>query len=433
MVRDMPQKNFSPDPELREKQVLRYVRALDDSNADDLALILEAAESDPELDRLIGEVHEAIHDEAALAPVAADARLVRRLLRQHIPNGFAEVADAGVITVGEIAARLVADRRVPDEDRAENHTLLESGVVLPAYLSRAALNELATGVAPSLSERYWRRFRETAVTVAMGRAHRQVQLAAARQARRRTNPAPWVVRAPENRSGFHANDITSVVRQVYAESGRDWARVTSIAPLDDLIANYPIRVVEESGLTYRSALGILAAELGRAVELPAGGDQRLAGFLYCVLWNGTLYGLILVDRSDPIVRRRFSKAHELGHYVLHFLPLMEHAQPADATVMWEGLVYPDDESGLPSGHRSGLADLQSQATAAGMMLDDEAEREANRFAAELLMPEATCRKAVERPYSHIPSTALVGRLASDAMVSKQAARLRLTELGLLDA
>jgi Zn-dependent peptidase ImmA (M78 family) len=46
-------------------------------------------------------------------------------------------------------------------------------------------------------------------------------------------------------------------------------------------------------------------------------DQTaLAGLLF-VTPEG---GCILVRANDPIARRRFSAAHELGHYLMHFRP-----------------------------------------------------------------------------------------------------------------
>lgn len=52
------------------------------------------------------------------------------------------------------------------------------------------------------------------------------------------------------------------------------------------------------------------------------GHDELAGFLYV----NTSYGCIFVEANDRLTRRRFSVAHELGHYLLHFLPLLEGAE-----------------------------------------------------------------------------------------------------------
>jgi Zn-dependent peptidase ImmA (M78 family) len=54
------------------------------------------------------------------------------------------------------------------------------------------------------------------------------------------------------------------------------------------------------------------------------------------------------------------------------------------------------------------------------------ERQANRFAAELLMPEAVCRAM--RAYT-VSSRFLEHQLARDLLVSREAMRWRLRELG----
>jgi hypothetical protein len=76
---------------------------------------------------------------------------------------------------------------------------------------------------------------------------------------------------------------------------------------------------------------------------------------------------VWVSEHEPWERRRFSVAHEIGHFMLHAAdePGIVYCRPAD--------LRPDPDS--PERLR---------------------EREANRFAAELLMPEALVRVAVDR-------------------------------------
>ena len=107
---------------------------------------------------------------------------------------------------------------------------------------------------------------------------------------------------------------------------------------------------------------------------------------------------IHVNRDDSEARRRFSCAHELGHYVLQ--------SPE------EGL--PNDEGGGHVFFRSPLSEMGT----------DRAEVWANGFAAALLMPRAlveTLRKE---------SSAIV-ILAGRFSVSVEAMRFRLQSLGLL--
>jgi hypothetical protein len=312
--------------------------------------------------------------------------------------------------------------------------LLDSVLPLPPVLSRSALRQVATQLGTRLSERYWQRFRDAAIAAAMGRAHEHVQLAATRQVRERPSryaaaEPPVLLRAPA--------DVGAAVRRVYADAGRDVERApVAIAPLDELIASYPIRVDEVPRLSYRRAAELLTRQTGRAIEVPADGDRALAGFLYCLLAEGTLYGCILVNRDDSVTRRRFSKAHELGHYVMHFLPLLERGltgRGAGALVLWEGLIYDsDDEAALPAGHRGEVSGMETIASAWTTALGAEAEREANQFAAEVLLPEGACHAAVARAAGRFAGSALARRLAGDFLVSQQAMRRRLTELGLIE-
>jgi IrrE N-terminal-like domain len=83
----------------------------------------------------------------------------------------------------------------------------------------------------------------------------------------------------------------------------------------------------------------------------------LSGVLIPARWE------IWVRRDEPAPRRRFTVAHEIGHHLLHSDGATVLCRPADVEA------------------------------AAG---DERArEREANRFAAELLMPEALVRAAAD--------------------------------------
>lgn len=131
-------------------------------------------------------------------------------------------------------------------------------------------------------------------------------------------------------------------------------------------------------------------------DVPVNAD-RIDGFLF---WAGA-DGLAFVnaDENSPIARRRFTAAHELGHAVLHrdrmgrFRVDVKINEDADA--------------------------------------DEELEREANRFAVELLMPaEVIAARAAElrRDYDCCPRGVLVYRLAAELLVSREAMRYRLADL-----
>ncbi len=131
----------------------------------------------------------------------------------------------------------------------------------------------------------------------------------------------------------------------------------------------------------------LAEALGLAVweddELPGG----ISGKLYKDPENGGTSGYsIAVRASDPFVRRRFTVAHEIAHFVLHRNKV--------------GASLTDDEF-----YRSNLSSWE--------------EVEANRLAADILIPRKLLVKHIE---SSGDDPAL---LASIFKVSEAAMRIRL--------
>lgn len=141
--------------------------------------------------------------------------------------------------------------------------------------------------------------------------------------------------------------------------------------------------------------GVPADDLGDPTD-------RLAGFVFAAGRAGWAF----VSGTDLLPRRRFTAAHELGHFVLHRATMGRFRADTDAT-----LREADDD------------------------VADRMEREANRFAAELLMPENVCRaRAAELTEKHgcCPRGVLVYRLISELLVSREALRYRLQALGVGD-
>lgn len=121
-----------------------------------------------------------------------------------------------------------------------------------------------------------------------------------------------------------------------------------------------------------------------------------------ILYSDGKYS-ILVSTLKPEVRQHFTLAHELGHYFLHQDILKEQ----------NGLIDEDDE--LDGGK---LLYRLDDATY------DRIEREANHFAASLIMPEELVRKAWA-------ATGSIQDCAKIFKVSTIAMSIRLTELGLV--
>lgn len=110
---------------------------------------------------------------------------------------------------------------------------------------------------------------------------------------------------------------------------------------------------------------------------------------------------IIVAEGDSDTRKRFSVAHELGHYILHYNGL-------------EGKTFPDTEDY----HVSYRDNVSTQGF-------DIAEIEANYFAANLLMP-------ANEVISQWNLYGSVSHLATYFWVSKTAMRFRLEYLGCID-
>lgn len=211
--------------------------------------------------------------------------------------------------------------------------------------------------------------------------------------------------------------VADAIQRLFAAADLPWpppARRTVVpVPLDTLIATYNLVHDEVAGLT-RAVGGAYLARWGVQRPELLEDASPLAGFLFANAHGG----YILVNADDILTRRRFTAAHELGHYLLHFLPRLQAAQSI------ETYLVQDD---------SGETVREDQAPSADNELSlPEMERQANRFAAELLMPEAVCRTAMDLYAARFrtPPRFLEHQLAADLLVSQAAVRLRLRELNL---
>jgi hypothetical protein len=251
-----------PTAEYCEQLILRYIRALDSSDTDDLDFVLEAAEDDPELDQLISEVNQTMHDDLGLGPLVAESTVVHDLLRQYIPSAFAQPSlELLPLTVGDVATRMLNDCCLSPVDREGCRSLLGNPEPAPDRPSRQAVADLAARLEPAnpLTERGWTFFRDAAIMTLMGRGRQQAHVAAARAYR---DAGPAIDRA-----------------------------APGTTPLNDLIGAHPIRLAEIAGLNYYPAAEYLAAETDQTIDILADQTGDLAGFLYCQLHNGILIRL----------------------------------------------------------------------------------------------------------------------------------------------
>ncbi len=181
-------------------------------------------------------------------------------------------------------------------------------------------------------------------------------------------------------------------------------------PLDSTVRGpVPLaRFFEELGLSHVALPGLNCGSViehvlaeGSTVEPFDDPLEPLAGFLY---FAGRI-GHAFVDANDILPRRRFSAAHELGHAVLHRERMGRYRADSQKTLL------EDNES------------------------TDVLEREANQFAAELLMPEEIVRARVAEirtAHGGCPVGVLVHRLSAELLVSREAMRFRLKNLGVGD-
>lgn len=113
---------------------------------------------------------------------------------------------------------------------------------------------------------------------------------------------------------------------------------------------------------------------------------------------------LFADRFEEVSGfDRFTKGHEVGHWVLHVEGLGDFSPPLDAATDGERVFCRDGS-------------------------DDWTERQADWFAAGLLMPEPHLRDAVGR-YNRM-SWSTIEKLSEQFDVSKEAMKVRLERLGL---
>lgn len=140
-------------------------------------------------------------------------------------------------------------------------------------------------------------------------------------------------------------------------------------------------------------------------------DDEVSGML--VVKNDAKH--ILVNRSHHRNRQRFTIAHEIGHLVRHY-------QSGDEVFLDTALrVY------QRAGNPGSAAYVQPNSTTS-----PDQEREANFFAASLLMPQDMLNQFIESQGTDIFDEFDISRLAYAFDVSEQAMSIRLSNLGLIE-
>lgn len=176
----------------REKALHRYGSALDRGDFDTVAAVLREAENDPELERMILELNQALQAEYEDDRHNRDAEKVDQLAREHILSGLGgnfEEVDLPPLTVAEVIARIKSDVAVRGSVMCEVMTTAESlaevQAPLPDALSQAAVRQLLDGLGAPINKPFLKLFRDTAIFLAMGREQGNARFAAARRERER--------------------------------------------------------------------------------------------------------------------------------------------------------------------------------------------------------------------------------------------------------
>ncbi len=140
-------------------------------------------------------------------------------------------------------------------------------------------------------------------------------------------------------------------------------------------------------------------------------EDEISGML--IVKDGSKH--IVINKGHHANRQRFTIAHEIGHLILH------HEDGDKLFVDTKLMVY--QRAGVPSANT--YSSKNSTTT-------PDQEREANVFAASLLMPEDALRELIEDQEVDISDEFDISRLASSLGVSEQAMSIRLKNLKLVD-
>jgi Zn-dependent peptidase ImmA (M78 family) len=133
-------------------------------------------------------------------------------------------------------------------------------------------------------------------------------------------------------------------------------------------------------------------------------EDNISGLL--VVKNGK--HAIGVNKNHHPNRQRFTIAHEIGHFVLHHKFSDDPKNDLHIDKKW----------------------AYFRAAEPGQKVDDK-ERQANQFAAELLMPEALLKQSIKKLAVNLSDDTDIFRLASSLQVSEQALAIRLVNLKII--
>lgn len=134
-------------------------------------------------------------------------------------------------------------------------------------------------------------------------------------------------------------------------------------------------------------------------------EDNISGLL--VVKNGK--HAIGVNKNHHPNRQRFTIAHEIGHFVLHHKDGRRRKNDIHVDKKWAYFRAKDH----------------------GQQVDVE-ETQANKFAAELLMPQELVKKLIKKSALNLTDDFDISKLASLLLVSEQALTIRLVGLEIIE-
>jgi hypothetical protein len=226
--------------------------------------------------------------------------------------------------------------------------------------------------------------------------------------------------------------IEAAIEYLYEESETSRPTVKRcIVALKKLITGCPLNCIEMSNLTREAAIAYFSDPGSERDHLNNINGETLSGFLYTSSRSGTIF----INRSDPVVRRRFSIAHEIGHFLLHLRPAL-NALKAEGMLLGISDLASANETGEEADDSlerlAGTANLIDDGETTGLLPPlAEMERQADEFATELLMPSPLIEDLFALNCEKFREKDLAWRLATEMLVSHAAMDRRLRSLKLI--
>lgn len=227
--------------------------------------------------------------------------------------------------------------------------------------------------------------------------------------------------------------INETARKIFAENNLDYDNFPArIVPLNQMFAKYPLTVLELPNgktLSTRNAVKFLEIEIGFEMPDLKTDERKLSGFLYTAKFGEHLQGCVFTDKSEPTARRRFSAAHEFGHYLLHFLPMLKITD-AENLFLTESLAFGEADENLSEIEMADDFDFKKIGVEDKKQMEDEADF----FAAELLMPRNACWQANKflEGFAGKNKKAVINYFATEFFVSFEAMKRRLEDLNVFE-